>query len=367
MSHSVSERRRRRATRFSVPPFPRCLIVGSLSLLLSGIAQSRDDTRIDVSLAGSRGGTPSVVQTTSEARPTFRSTTKTVLLQVSVLDKDGTPVGDLRRQDFVVYEDGVPQEITYFEHGAAADTVPTGIVLLVDTSSSMKGVELLEAKGAALRFLDETPSQAEIAIVGFDDETKVVQDFTRDRNTLMESVHRLAPGGGTALYDGILQALELLGSSSSRRQVLVVLSDGKDLDSVTQFGELRQRIESSPAVVYALGYYSQHDRQIYVDAKNHSEKHYKNPPLDSNLNPAWVLREVAAVSGGTAYFPRESAELAPLFIEIARGMRLQYVIAYSPASADDGEPRFRKIEVRAMGAPPQAQPLTVRSRRGYVR
>ncbi|HXV64386.1 MAG TPA: VWA domain-containing protein [Vicinamibacteria bacterium] len=353
MSHSVSERRRRRATRFSVPPFPRRLIVGSLSLLLGTIALGRDETR---------SGMAPVLQTTSEARPTFRGTTETVLLQVSVFDKDGAPVGDLRRQDFVVYEDGVPQEITYFEHGAAADTVPTGIVLLVDTSSSMKGVELVQAKEAALRFLDETPSQAEIAIVGFDHETKVVQDFTRDRNTLMEAVHRLASGGGTALYDGILQALELLGDSTSRRQVLILLSDGKDLDSVTQFGEVRNRIESSPAVVYAVGYYSSHDRPIYVNA----EKHYKNPPLDINLNPAWVLREAAAVSGGTAYFPRVSAELTPLFIEIARGMRLQYVIAYSPASAD-GEPRFRKIEVRATEAATHAQPLTVRTRRGYVR
>jgi VWFA-related protein len=286
-----------------------------------------------------------------------------VLLQVSVLDGHGVPVRGLAKEDFDVFEDGVRQPIAFFEHHASGEAVPTGIVLLVDTSSSMKGRDLAGAKEAALRFLASTPSHAEVAVAGFDRETRVVQGFTRDRQALAGAVSALDARGGTALYDGILDAIELLHGNDCPRQLLVVLSDGMDLDSESHFETARSRIESSAIVVYTIGYYSEKDRSRYL----RSGAHIKNPPVEENLNPAWVLSQISELSGGAAFFPETAEELEPLFERIVREMQLHYLLAYSPSAPAVVGPRFRTIEVQVHRRSRETDPLMVRARRGYVR
>jgi VWFA-related protein len=291
-----------------------------------------------------------------ETRPTFRTAADTVLLQVSVLDERGSPVLGLTEEDFTVLEDGVPRAITFFEHRPSGEAVPTGIVLLIDTSSSMKGLELAEAKRAAARFLLSAPSHAEVAVAGFDRETCVVRPLTRDRGAAIEGVLGLEARGGTALYDGVLDAIGLLDAPQLQRQLLVVLSDGMDLDSGASFSEVEKRLESSAVVVYAVGHYSSQERARYLQ----SGAYVKPLEVEANRNPAWVLTRFAELSGGAAYFPARAEELEPLFRAIARDIEHHYLLAYSPPDAPS-TPRFRAIEVRT------SAPRTVRVRRGYVR
>lgn len=336
----VSEWRRQQATSSGPPLSLGCVAAGSLSLF------------VGILIAG---------YGVASSQPAFRTSAETVLLQVAVLDEDGDAVLGLEESDFEVYEDGVLQEIDYFEHGVDA-AIPTSIVLLIDTSSSMRGEELAAATRAARRFVNEAPPRAEIAIVSFDQITRLVQDFTSDRALLAGALDRLETGGGTALYDGVVTALDILERSQGQRQSMVVLSDGKDLDSVSRFSELRRRLEQSPVVVYAVGYYSNDDRKRYASLN----QHYKAPPVEVNLNPAWALNELARLSGGAAHFPKDPVELEPLFVELAQDIRLHYLLAYSPPLLD-GERRFRKIEVRVHPSSNEGSPLTVRARRGYVR
>lgn len=142
----------------------RVLLAGSLSLFLAS-------TVVQVGGDPWRGPHQGV-----DKRPTFRVGVETVLLQVSVVDADGVLVGDLQEHNFAVYEDGVPQKITFFRQGTAADAIPTSIALLIDASSSMDGSELAEARKAADGFFQSVPSHADIAVIAFDQETRVLPD-----------------------------------------------------------------------------------------------------------------------------------------------------------------------------------------------
>jgi len=293
--------------------------------------------------------------------PTFRSSTDVVLVDVSVRDARGGAVVDLDGEDFELREDGAPQEIVYFNREFADKPTPSSVLLLLDTSSSMKGDAILEASKAAMQFVRRIPNEAEVALIVFDHSTRIVCPFTTDRAKLETGLANLGARGGTALYDALGEALRSFDSAGHQRKILVLLSDGKDLDSRAKFSEIDRRFESSPIVVYAIGYYSESERRLYLTG----ERHYKEPAFEENLNPAWVLERLALLSGGLVLFPTQEQELSPFFQEIAQDLRHQYVLGYLPSLAA-GKPRFRPIEVRLRDSARRGA-VEVRARRGYVR
>jgi hypothetical protein len=124
--------------------------------------------------------------------------------------------------------------------------------------------------------------------------------------------------------------------------VIVLLSDGKDEDSVAKFAAVDKRIQASDVVLFSIGEYAELDRKLFMSGK----KHYKLPELDVNLNPVWVLRYFADLSGGGAYFPKLGEPLEPFFSRIARELHQQYVVTYQP-TATTGKDKFHTIDVRA--------------------
>jgi Ca-activated chloride channel family protein len=293
--------------------------------------------------------------------PTFRSSAEVVLVDVSVVDSSGMPVADLGREDFELWEDGARQPIVYFNREFADKPTPASLVLLLDVSSSMKGDAMTEARRAASDFARRIPDEAEIALLVFDDQVRTACAFTRDRAEIERAIEGLEAGGGTAFYDALAEALDLFEEASHQRKALVVLSDGKDLDSRELFSRIEERFEQSPIVVYALGYYKESERELYING----EQYYKEPAFEVNLNPAWVLERLASLSGGMVLFPTRHDELGTFFSEIASDMGHQYVLGYSPTPTT-GEPRFRAIDVRVReSARPHS--VDVRARRGYVR
>lgn len=278
-----------------------------------------------------------------------------ILLNVSVEDPAGRQITDLAREDFQVFQDGVPQEIKYFGH----ENVPISVVLLMDISGSMEGSPLVEAKVAALAFLNESRPQDAVSLVAFNDKVEVVRPFTWDMLKVRTGVHSLASRGGTALYDALSKAVDLMQSSPHPRHVIVLLSDGKDEDSVTKFAAIDTKIQASDVVLFSIGEYAELDRKLFMSGK----KHYKLPELDVNLNPIWVLRYLADLSGGRAYFPKLGEPLEPFFSRIARELHQQYVATYQP-SATTGKNGFHTIEVRAKNS--RYPSLKARTRKGYL-
>lgn len=278
-----------------------------------------------------------------------------ILLNVSVEAAAGRQVTDLAKEDFQVFQDGVPQAIKYFGH----ENVPISVVLLMDTSGSMEGSPLIEAKVAALAFLNESRPHDAVSLVAFNDKVEVVRPFTTEMLKVRTGVHSLAPRGGTALHDALSKAVDLMQSAPHPRHVIVLLSDGKDEDSVAKFATIDKRIQASDVVLFSIGEYAELDRKLFMSGK----KHYKLPELDVNLNPVWVLRYFADLSGGRAYFPKLGEPLEPFFSRIARELHQQYVVTYQP-TATTGKDRFHTIEVRARNS--QYPSLKVRTRKGYL-
>jgi VWFA-related protein len=278
-----------------------------------------------------------------------------ILLNVSVEDAAGRQITDLAKEDFQVLQDNVPQEIKYFGH----ENVPISVVLLIDTSGSMEGSPLVEAKVAALAFLNESRPNDAVSLVAFNDKVEVVRPFTSEMLKVRTGVHSLASRGGTALYDALSKAVDLTQSAPHPRHVIVLLSDGKDEDSVAKFAAIDKRIQASDVVLFSIGEYAELDRKLFMSGK----KHYKLPELDVNLNPVWVLRYFADLSGGRAYFPKLGEPLEPFFSRIARELHQQYVVTYQP-TATTGKDRFHTIDVRAKSS--RYPSLKVRTRKGYL-
>ena len=276
-----------------------------------------------------------------------------VLLNVSVRAPDGRPISNLQRSNFKVYDEGALQEIAHFEE----ENTPLGVILLMDTSSSMRGSPLEEARRAAREFVAQSHPKTEIAVLAFNDTTQVLQDFTSDRSQVRTAIDRLSARGGTAVFDGLTKAIGMMGDGKYARPIIVLLSDGKDEDSRSKFHEVEKLVQAGNVVIFAVGEYGESDRKLFMT----NEKYYKPPAMEVNLNPVWILRQLADLTGGAAYFPRPGESLAQMFTQIAREVQHQYVLGFSPTGAA-GEPKFHNIEVRVEGA----GPLTVRTRKGYL-
>ncbi|MBI4470485.1 MAG: VWA domain-containing protein [Acidobacteria bacterium] len=298
----------------------------------------------------------SVAAPASEESEPIQLGTKMVLLNVSVKDGGGRPVAGMNEANFAVAEDGAIQQIVFFEKRDA----PISVVLVLDVSSSMDGESLREAKRAALDFVDQSHPRNELALIAFNDRVRIVRNFTSDRAQLVQPIRELTASGGTALHDAIGQAVELMAGAQHARHVIVVLSDGKDEDSARKFNQVERLVQASDVVVFAIGEYSKVERKLYLTGK----KYYKDPPVEANLNPVWVLREVTELSGGSAYFPMAAEPLRGFFDTIARELQDQYVLGYLPEPRT-GDPRFHEIEVTLKLPLPPGR-FVIRTRKGYL-
>lgn len=306
-------------------------------------------------VAGRLGSSPALSATDQQQppkRPTFAASTDLVLLTVSVRDPHGAPVIDLQRMDFIVLEDGVEQRIEHFD----PRTDQLSVALLLDTSSSMKGMGIHEAKRAAISFIDRSPAGAEHAVIWFNDVVGVAQAFTGDRVSAKMAVDQLEPGGGTALYDALLEAYSLMPRAAYARQAVLLLSDGQDEGSRRHFSDVSPVVEASQATLYAIGSYAEAQRRLFLTGR----QYYREPEFEHNLNPVWILEALARVSGGKALFPKPGDDLTAFFASVALDLEHQYLIGYT-SKPDPAGPRIRSIEVLVRPYA-QTQPLTIRTR-----
>src|SRR5436305_1578207 len=180
----------------------------------------------------------------------FRSGIELINVTATVSDSSGRFVPGLRKEDFAVYEDDQPMEVTHF----SAERVPVSLGIALDTSGSMAGEKLQEAQTALDRFLYELlDRQDEIFIYRFSNYPTLLQSWTTDRQLLTRALGRITPNGGTAMYDAIAEAIPLAQQGKNRKKALLLVSDGNDTASSTGILPVKQMIRESEVLVYAIG------------------------------------------------------------------------------------------------------------------
>jgi Ca-activated chloride channel family protein len=271
----------------------------------------------------------------------FRSESDLVVLHVNVFNGRSDAVPELPQSAFRVFEDEQPQEITFF---SGAD-VPVAVGLILDNSSSMIARQgMLIAGGAA--FARSSHENDELFTIHFNEHIQFGLPggtlFT-DRGTLLQAaLSRYRPGGRTALYDAVIAGLNRLESASNQKRVLVVLSDGEDNASANSEDAMLERARASNTMVYTVS-----------NANRYG---------DLGGGDAGLLRRLARVTGGMAYFPDSDREVVEDLDRIAGNIRRGYLIGYVPSNAaHDGTYRRVKVLVRAPGK----RDLRVQSRDGY--
>jgi Ca-activated chloride channel homolog len=293
-----------------------------------------------------------VAQAQEQDPPTFRTGVELVSLSVTATDASGRYVTGLTAEDFLVLEDGLPQELVFF---SPAET-NLAVSLLLDSSGSM--VERMPlARKAANRFISQLRPGDVAQIVEFNSRVQVLQGFTDDREALTRAVDSIGVGGLTSLYNAIYIAMQTFDTrpdadlDDRRRHVVVVLSDGEDTSSLVTFDAVFDAARRSHSVIYTIG--------LALDPALSQATESRQGRLFAE-NPRFLLRQLADQTGGRLLLTDRAQELESIYDTIADELAHQYVMGYLPPPPAEGQEEWRTIGVRVN------QPnVQTRARPGY--
>jgi Ca-activated chloride channel homolog len=261
------------------------------------------------------------------------------LFNLTVLDDHGKTVTGLTADNFRIYEDGREQKVKIFQ----PEDSPATVGLVIDNSGSM-GNKRADVVTAGLAFVNASHPDDEIFIVDFNRDAWLAlpesMSFTGDPNELRKALLATRVEGITALYDALYLALDHLKGGTLQRKALVLISDGADNASSTNFETIQHMAEQSSATIYCVGIYD---------------------PFSRDRNPG-VLKKLAKLTGGEAFFPREPGDLQNIWPKIAGSIRGQYTIGYL-SDNNTRDAAYRKVKVTAVDK--RGKPLGVRTRSGY--
>jgi Ca-activated chloride channel homolog len=271
-------------------------------------------------------------------RPMLSVETDLVLLPITVLDGQGRFVTGLTQGQFTVYDNGERQPIQFF----TSEDLPATVGLLIDSSSSMRG-KRADVTAAAGAFAAISHPRDELFTINFNERVwpglPASIAFTSSAEQLREALTAAPVQGRTALYDAIERALDHLALGTLERKALIIVSDGGDNASVQTLDAVLTQARRTSAAIYSVVLYD---------------------PNDHEARPG-LLRKLAGETGGTAFTPRRSGDVATAFASIAREIRSGYTIGFVPPDAPDGSYRT----IRVVANTPDRRQLTVRTRAGY--
>jgi Ca-activated chloride channel family protein len=264
--------------------------------------------------------------------------TELVTLHVRVIDRNNHPINHLRKDDFRILEDGVPQQIFSFTE----EEVPVIYGLAVDTSGSVRPIfeQILDATRTIINSNkrdDETFLERFIS----SDKIETVQDFTASKDLLLDGIGNLyIEGGQTAVIDGVYLAAEHVAQykkgndNDRRRRALIVVTDGEDRASYYNESQLFQTLREEDVQIFVIG---------FVNELDSDRGFVRKSPKDKAMA---LLSRIAGETGGRVFYPQSIAELPQVANEIVRDLRTQYVISYDPTNkAHDGTYRAIKVTV----------------------
>ena len=332
------------------------------------------------------GSTPSAQQQPDGFR--FKSGVELINVTATVTDRSGRFYSQLRKEDFVVYEDNRVVDVTHF----SAERTPVSLGVVVDTSGSMQGEKWSFAVNSIDRFFRLMSDELdEFFLYRFSANADLVADWTGDRDRLASVIRRIHPNGGTAMYDAAVEAVPMAQSGQNRKKAVVIISDGNDTSSRVGVSEVKQVVRETEVLVYAVG----------IDANGQPTFQRRTPPIqtpqprlpipfpfpggrggripipmpggyppssgggtystggaDDRVN-VMALREITDDSGGRTEIVRDVRDLDPAVESIADELSQQYYLGYPSPGHRDGRWHTIRVEVRDPA-------LKVRARKGYV-
>lgn len=317
-----------------------------------------------------------------------RVNTTLVTLPVSVMDRDGRYIPNLHKEDFRLWEDGVEQNVAFF---SSVDK-PFSLVLMIDTSGSTR-FRLEDIQDAAITFVNQLRQDDRVMVVSFDDQVRVLTDFTNDRFRLRDAIRRTRTGDGTKLYDAVDLVMNQRLSSVSGRKAIVLFTDGVDTTSRhASYADNIRDAEELDALVYPVQYDTYMDvggggstwpgggrrypssngdilGQILGGILRGGNVQIGGGPggrggVGSSRHDYEIanryLHELADRTGARTYQADSTQNLATAFANVAEELRRQYSLGYYPKNPAQAGQR-RQIRVRVN------QPnLAVRTRDSYV-
>jgi Ca-activated chloride channel homolog len=264
-----------------------------------------------------------------ESGAVFTADTRVVVLPVTVMDKTGHLVTNLPKDAFTVYENNAVQEI----HNFKREDVPVSMGLIIDNSGSMRD-KRAKVEAAALALVKDSNSADEVFVVNFNDEAfndlPHGKDFTSDIKEMEEALTRIDSRGGTAMRDAIRMSIDHLKEKAHKdKKVLVVVTDGNDNSSLVSLENLVKASQQSGVLIYAVGLLTEEERREAKRAER-------------------ALEALGEATGGETFFPKELSEVERIAHQVARDIRSQYTIEYTPSNQNmDGS--YRQIKVVAKG------------------
>ena len=318
----------------------------------------------------------------------FKSGVELINVTVTVTDRSGRFASGLRQEDFVVYEDDKPMEVTHF----SSERTPVSLGIVLDTSGSMVGEKIEAARAAIDAFLNLLPDRDdEFFMYRFSADPDLVHDWTDNRSSISRTLSRVNPTGGTAMYDAVAEAVPMAQGGRNRKKAIVLISDGNDTNSRLNIAEVRQLVRETEVLVYAVGIDGQGEPTfgggrpappvmrpptspipfpIPGGGGRPRGLPFPLPPTtrsggigsrasaDDRVNVV-ALREITDDSGGRTELVRDPRDLDPATASIADELSKQYYLGYPSPGHRDGRWHTIRVELRDRS-------LKVRARRGYV-
>lgn len=283
--------------------------------------------------------------------PIEKITIRRVRLPITVVDKKGQLVPGLTKNDFLVFEDKVPQLIETFSDDQG-EPLPLFVAVLMDTSPSVLG-KLKFQQESAINFIQTVvrPRKDRVLFATFDQEINLRQDFTDKLDLLhraVEGVKKL--GEKTALYDAVWQFCDEKLRSAPGRRVLVVITDGEDTYSRADLRDAIDIAQRTETTIFAIS-----TKGGFISTVPGVESGQVKDSKDRSLTT------LAEETGGVAFFTGDMLTLERSFTKIAKELRAQYLVTYKPAN-DRYDGSFRKIDVKLVE---DRKNLKVRTKRGY--
>ncbi|HYR92048.1 MAG TPA: VWA domain-containing protein [Terriglobia bacterium] len=263
-----------------------------------------------------------------------------VTFNVTALDNNGDTVSGLTAGNFRIFEDGREQTIKVFQ----PEDTPATVGIVIDNSGSM-AKRRADVVTSAMAFVGASHPDDEMFIVNFNRHPWLAlpesMAFTSNREQLRSALLTTTAEGTTALYDALELSLTHLNLGTRQRKALVLLSDGGDNASYDTLDDVLRLAQHSSATIYCIGIYD---------------------PQQNDKNPK-VLRQIAKLTGGEAFFPQRAANLKQIWPRIAGALRGQYTIGYlSTTTLRNGA--YRAVKITAVDS--RGKSLDVRARPGYL-
>ncbi|MCA1557128.1 MAG: VWA domain-containing protein, partial [Acidobacteria bacterium] len=287
--------------------------------------------------------TPDPVGVEVDPNETIKIDTNLVNLQVRVIDRFNSPINNVGKGDFKVYENGVLQPI----FDVTREEVPISYGLAVDNSGSMRS-QIDKVIEAAKSIIESNKAGDETFLVRFisNDKIETLQDFTNSKQLLMDALDSMyIEGGQTAIIDAVYLSSEHVSKykksdlEDRRRRALILVTDGEERNSFYKKDQLFAKLREEDVQIFVIGFVNELEKDNGGFIRKSSREEAVN-----------LINRLAKETGGRAFFPTSLSELPGIANEIIRDLRTQYIVSYSPTNKDrDGA--FRAIRVAVTEGP----------------